>query len=72
MNKKTNNNMNEKIKPKDLSDNKKNSILSNDTISYLNEIIKKRPKGASITERLYKKNCRQWDLNPHALASSRF
>ncbi len=40
MNKKTNNNMNEKIKPKDFSDNKKNSILSNDTISYLNEIIK--------------------------------
>ncbi len=40
MNKKTNNNMNEKIKSKDFSDNKKNSILSNDTISYLNEIIK--------------------------------
>ena len=40
MNKKINNNMNEKIKSKDFSDNKKNSILSNDTISYLNEIIK--------------------------------
>lgn len=40
MNKKINNNMNEKPKSKDFSDNKKNSILSNDTISYLNEIIK--------------------------------
>ncbi|WP_304178263.1 GspE/PulE family protein [Leptotrichia trevisanii] len=30
----------EKIKLKDISDNKKNNMLSNDTVSYLNEIVK--------------------------------
>ena len=31
--------INEKVKLKDFADNK-NSILSNDTVSYLNEIVK--------------------------------
>ena len=35
-----NDKINEKIKFKDFADNKKNNLLSNDTISYLNEIIK--------------------------------
>ncbi len=35
-----NNKINEKAKLKDFTDNKKNNILSNDTISYLNEIVK--------------------------------
>ena len=30
----------EKVKLKDISDNKKNNMLSNDTVSYLNEIVK--------------------------------
>ena len=40
MNNKINNNITEKAKLKDFADNKKNNILSNDTISYLNEIVK--------------------------------
>ena len=40
MNKKINNDINEKAKLKDFADNKKNNILSNDTVSYLNEIVK--------------------------------
>ena len=39
MNKKINEKLNEKVKLKDFADNK-NNILSNDTISYLNEIVK--------------------------------
>ena len=39
MNKKINEKVNEKIKLKDFADNK-NNILSNDTVSYLNEIVK--------------------------------
>ena len=39
MNKKINEKLNEKVKLKDFADNK-NSILSNDTVSYLNEIVK--------------------------------
>ena len=39
MNKKINEKVNEKIKLKDFADNK-NNILSNDTISYLNEVVK--------------------------------
>ena len=30
----------EKVKLKDISDNKKNNLLSKDTVSYLNEIVK--------------------------------
>ena len=32
--------INEKVKLKDISDNKKNNLLSKDTVSYLNEIVK--------------------------------
>ena len=39
MNKKINEKLNEKVKLKDFADNK-NNILSNDTVSYLNEIVK--------------------------------
>ena len=39
MNNKINNNITEKAKLKDFADNK-NNILSNDTVSYLNEIVK--------------------------------
>lgn len=39
MNKKINEKLNEKVKLKDFTDNK-NNILSNDTVSYLNEIVK--------------------------------
>jgi len=39
MNKKINEKLNEKVKLKDFADNK-NNILSNDTISYLNEVVK--------------------------------
>lgn len=39
MNKKINEKLNEKVKLKDFADNK-NNVLSNDTISYLNEIVK--------------------------------
>lgn len=39
MNKKINEKLNEKVKLKDFADNK-NNILSNDTVSYLNEVVK--------------------------------